>query len=67
MERMVRKWIYFEIEQIGFADRFEMGCERRKSQDNAKIFFPILFYLFFYLIFHSRQEDCSMSSFFFNF
>lgn len=47
MERMVRKWIYFEIEQIGFADRFEMGCERRKSQDNAKIFFPILFYLFF--------------------
>ena len=46
MERIVRKWIYFEIEWIGFADRFEMGCERRRSQDNAKIFFSY-FYLFF--------------------
>ena len=48
MERIVRKWIYFEIEWIGFADRFEMGCERRRSQDNAKIFFfPIFIYFLF--------------------
>ena len=39
MERMVRKWIYFEIELIGFADTLEMGCERNRSQDDVKIFF----------------------------
>lgn len=36
---MVRKWMYFEIQLMGFADTLEMGCERNRGQDSVKIFF----------------------------
>lgn len=32
MERVVRKWIDFEVELIEFADRLETGCEKKRTQ-----------------------------------
>lgn len=31
MERMVRVWIDFEVELIGFANRLEGGCEKKRK------------------------------------
>lgn len=44
MERMVRVWIDFEVELIGFANRLEGGCEKKRTQKWSQDFF-ILFYL----------------------
>lgn len=39
MERMVRLWIDFEAETIRFADRLEVGCQKKRTQGWPQEFF----------------------------